>query len=97
MTISDFLVNVEESNKLGWYLLNLGKMSLKIKWTIINRCRAAFTLDDYVVHDHTNVNHLSHLRLPPGGSRVPNNGKMMLEHTKGPLDIFATCFLYFAK
>jgi hypothetical protein len=64
-------------------------MSLKIKWVVIICWCVTLTLNDHVVYDHTSVRRLSHLRLRPGESRVPNNGKMLLEHTNSPLDILA--------
>jgi hypothetical protein len=79
-------MHLGESNKLGRYLLNLSKRSLKIKWmVIILRC-ITLTLNDQVVYDHITVHHLPHPRFRPSGSRVPNNGKTLLDHTKIPLD-----------
>jgi hypothetical protein len=76
----EFLYSSGEKQQSGLVVLNLRKRSLKIKWMVIIRWYIVLTLNDLVVHDHTSVRYLPHLRLQPGESRVPNNGKTLLEH-----------------
>jgi hypothetical protein len=66
---------------------------LEIKWLVIFHICFTPALDNYVVHDHTIVHALPHLRLRPSESRVPNNSKSLLKHSKCPLYIPPTRIL----
>ena len=62
--IQDCYVCGEELGELGWYLaIKLRKRSLAFKWLVINNWFCSFILDDHVVHDHTCIHHIAHLRI----------------------------------
>jgi hypothetical protein len=57
----------------------------------------AIILDDHVMHEHTSLYHHSQLVMRSGKSRIPNNSKLSLEHTKYPLDILPVALLALSK
>ena len=54
----------------------------------------ALTLDDHAVQNHTTVYHLPHLLIRPYQSRVPNDSKALLQHSKCLLDVLPGSLLF---
>jgi hypothetical protein len=50
--ILDFFMHLRKKSKLGRYMLNLSRRSLKIKWMVLIRWCVALILNDDGVHDH---------------------------------------------
>jgi hypothetical protein len=55
------------------------------------------TLDDHVVHDITIIHDLPHLSRRPLTCGVSDNGKTLLEHTKGSLNILPKTLMTLGK
>jgi hypothetical protein len=84
----------EEMRKVFRYLmLNLRKRTLKLVRTNMPHLSLAVILDDNVMHDHTSLHHLPHLIMRLRQSRIPNNSKLNLKHTKCPLNVLSVALL----
>jgi hypothetical protein len=68
----------------------LGERTFKIKQLVIFHLCFMHALYNHVVHDHTTVHALPHLRLPPSESRVRDNSKSLLKRSECPLYILST-------
>jgi hypothetical protein len=96
--VTDFYMHSKEIKKLCSHLMiNLHNMTLTHVWTNMPGSSLAVIIDDHVMHDHKSLHHLPHLILRPGKTRIPNNSKLILKHTKCPLDILPAALLILIK
>jgi hypothetical protein len=63
-------------------VINFGERTLAIIWTTIIRWSSALTLDDHIMYDHIGIYDFSHVVCRPLKSRVSDNKKSSLKHTK---------------
>jgi hypothetical protein len=96
--VTNFYVHSEKIDKICRHLMiNLCKRILTLLATNMPGSSLVVILDDHVMHDHTSLHHLPHLIVRPGKSRIPNNRKLSLKHTKCPLDIVLAALLTLRK
>src|SRR3989337_2976847 len=98
MWVSDLLTHIEEDRPCCRYLvINSCKRTLPEIWFSVKHWLFLLALNDHVVQDDTASHDLPHLIFRPGLSRVPDNSKSRLKHTKCPLDILPASLLNLRK
>jgi hypothetical protein len=79
--VADFHMPDEESRKFsGHLIIKLCKRTYVVICMIIIWF-SPLTVNNHVVHDHTTVHHLPHLRFRPSKNWIPDNSKTRMKHT----------------